>query len=288
MEIKLTKDKTVRQFRWVMAGVILFSILITLLGQPYGFWQHPETAVRGDGLSIYNSTNHTFEFFLGMGWQIYLITSLIYLFFTLGFVSILPRRIALIAIFSFILAYYFGATNWLANRWHLGVAASSIYGLVLSILIVFFAFSNKQSVDDRIIKYLFMLMIAVMLCDVSNTLIGQPASYWSHPESVHEANMISRYFLSKGWYAYILLFLIYFIGIYFLITILPRSWSLICIFYFILVDYIGGSNWFFYEWRMGMQTPVIFSMVISIFLVVLAFPKSTKLDSKNLLLNDSS
>ena len=69
---ELTNDARVKRLRWVMLGVILFSILNTLAGQPASFWANPQTAVRGDGLSIYNATNHTFEFFLGHGWKPYL------------------------------------------------------------------------------------------------------------------------------------------------------------------------------------------------------------------------
>jgi len=121
---KFTTDQIVKRLRWVMVAAIFFSVVNTLIGQPESFWQHPETAIRGDGLSIYNTTNHTFDFYLGLGWQAFLITSLIYVLGALLFVSILPRRAALIAIFSFLFGHFFGATNWLANRWHLGTNSS--------------------------------------------------------------------------------------------------------------------------------------------------------------------
>ena len=98
---KFTSDQTVKRLRWVMIGAILFSMVNTLSGQPESFWHHPETAIRGDGLSIYNETNHTFDFFLGRGWMPYLLTSLIYLSAVFLIVSVLPRKLALIAIFSF-------------------------------------------------------------------------------------------------------------------------------------------------------------------------------------------
>ena len=62
--IKFTDHPIVKRLRWLMVGAICFSIFSTLLGQPESFWQRPETAIRGDGLSIHNETNHTFEFFL--------------------------------------------------------------------------------------------------------------------------------------------------------------------------------------------------------------------------------
>ncbi len=283
---KFTTDQIVKRLRWVMIGAILFSMVNTLLGQPVNFWHDPETALRGDGLSIYNETNHTFDFYLGLGWQAYLITSLIYLSGAFLLVSILPKRVALITIFSFIFGHFFGATNWLATRWHLGIIASSIYGLVLVPIIIFSAFPTLSSGTDKIIKQLFWVMIGAMVCDTINTLLGQPASYWLHPETVHEANQISRYFLTQGWYAFIFRDLIYFFGIFWLVLILPRRWALICIFYFMLTGFIGASNWFFYQWRMGMETPVIFGIVLSVIIVLLAFPASDKTSTQDLLSNE--
>jgi len=56
--IKFTDDQIVKRLRWVMMAVMLFSLFNTLSGQPQSFWHHPETAIRGDGLSIHNETNH--------------------------------------------------------------------------------------------------------------------------------------------------------------------------------------------------------------------------------------
>ena len=283
-----TTDQIVKRLRWVMIGAILFSMVNTLFGQPVNFWHHPETALRGDGLSIYNETNHTFDFFLGLGWHAYLITSLIYLAGAFLLVSILPKRVALVTIFSFIFGHFFGATNWLAIRWHLGIVASSIYGLMLVPIIIFSAFPTPSSITDKIIKRLFWVMIGAMICDTINTLLGQPASYWLHPETVHEANQISRYFLAQGWYAFIFRDLIYFFGIFWLVLILPRRWALICIFYFMFTGFIGASNWFFYEWRMGMETPVIFGIMLSVIIVLLAFPASDKTSTQDLLSNEAA
>jgi len=71
-------------------------------------------------------------------------TSVIYLLGVFLLVSILPRRAALIAIFSFLFGHFFGATNWLAIRWHLGTNSSSIYALALAPMIVFVSISRNQ------------------------------------------------------------------------------------------------------------------------------------------------
>ena len=286
--IKFTKDQIVKRLRWVMIGAILFSVVNTLIGQPESFWQHPETAIRGDGLSIYNPTNHTFEFNLGLGWQAYLITSLLYVLGAFLFVYILPRKAALIAIFSFIFSHFFGATNWLANRWHLGTNASSIYCFVLVPIIVFSAFPALSPNTDRILKRLYWVMLIPMLCDMIFTLLGQPAGYLLHPEIAHEANPVSRFFLTHGWYAFIFMFLMFFSGIYWLVSILPQRFAFMVVFYFMLVNYVGACCWYFYEWRMGMVTPVIFGILLSAIIVLLAFPTSKNTNSQELVPNGLS
>ncbi len=268
---KFATDPITKRLRWVMIGSILFSVVNTLVGQPANFWHHPETAIRGDGLSIYNPTNHTFYFCLGFGWSAYLATSLIYLSGAFLFVSLLPRRAALVAIFSFIFGHFFGATNWLATRWHLGTNASSIYALVLVPVIVFSAFPTLRPNTDQIIKRMYWVMVGAMLCDMICTLLGQPAGYWLHPETAHEANPVSRFFLTQGWYAFVFMFVCFFAGIFWLVSMLSRRSALMIVFFFMLGNFVGASCWLFYEWRMGMETPVILGIILSVIIVRSAF-----------------
>jgi len=255
-----------------MIGAILFSMINTLSGQPESFWHHPETAIRGDGLSIYNETNQTFDFFLGRGWVPYLLACLIYLSAAFLFVSLLPRKAALTAIFSFLFGHFFEANNWLVVRWHLGLSATTWYGFVLSTSIVFAIFPTTSSTSGQIVKRLRWMMLVPMFLDMINTLVGQPSSYWLHTETVHEANEVSRFFLIRGWYAYVFWDIFYFSAGFLLVSILPRRLALICIFIFTLTHFVGASNWFFYEWRMGIETPVLFGIILSVIIVLLAFP----------------
>lgn len=253
---------------------MLFSVILTLGGQPESFWHHPETAIRGDGLSIDNATNHCFEFFLGRGWQYFLLVSMLYISGAFVLVSILPKKLALIVTLSFIFGHYFGGINWLAVHWHLGASGSGFYALVLTSILVFSVFPTSTPTTDRAIKTLRWVMVIAMTIDMINTLAGQPASYWLHPETVHEGNSFSRFLLLHGWYTYFLFDLIFFSALFWIVTILPRTWALTGIFYFIFVNFIGASNWFFYEWRMGMATPVAYGILLSAVIVVLAFPTS--------------
>ena len=281
--LKFTTDQIVKRLRWVMVAAIIFSIINTLGGQPESFWHNPETAIRGDGLSIYDTTNHTFDFYLGLGWQPYLMTSVIYLLGVFLLVSILPRRAALIAIFSFLFGHFFGATNWLAIRWHLGTNSSSIYALALAPMIVLSAFPVINSDTDQIIKKLYWLMLVPMLSDMICTLLGQPAGYWLHPEIAHEANPMSRFFLTQGWYAFVFMCFMFFVGIYWLATILPKRFALMLVLYFMFVNFVGASCWFFYEWRLGMKAPAIFGIMLSVLIVSLAFARANNINAQDVL-----
>jgi len=271
--VKLSTDPIVKRLRWVMLAAMLFSLVVTLLGQADSFWHHAQTAIRADGLSIDNKTNHTFEFFIGRGWQAYLIANVIYFLGAFLLVSALPRVMALTVIFSFIFGHFFGASNWLAIRWHLGVQGPLAYSLVLGPTIVFLAFAETNSNTDKIIKRLRWVMVGALLLDMIITLIGQPASYWSQPETVHEANQLSRFFLMRGWYAYLLEQLVYCCGVFWLVTKLPQMWGIICIFCFILGGFTGSSCWFFFQWRLGMEAPVIYGIILSLLIVLEAFPE---------------
>jgi len=261
-----------------MIGVIIFNVVIALAGQPKNFWIHPENAIRGDGLSIYNATNHSFDFFLGHGWLAYLICVLIYATGAFILVSVLPRKIALITIFSFIFGHFFDTTNWLAVRCHFGFFSAPVYGLALSTIIVSWAFSVLNTKFDEVNKRLRWVMAAVILFDPINTLIGQPASYWLHPETVREGPEFWRNLLIQGWYAYCFVDLIYCFLIFWLVSILPKYLALIFILLFIFIHFVGSSCWFFYEWRMGIQAPVIFGIILSIIITMIILPKSLKLN----------
>ena len=135
---------------------------------------------------------------------------------------------------------------------------------------MFSAFPATEA-SDRIIKRLRWVMLGAMLLDFAVTLAGQPGSFWSHPETMRESNHLVRLFLGRGWQGYFLFDLVVISGTFLLASILPRTIALIWVFSATLGGFIGSSNWSFYDWRMGMETPVGYGMVLSIAIVALAF-----------------
>ena len=273
--ITFTDDQIVKRLRWVMIAVMLFSIFNTLCGQPQSFWQHPETAMRGDGLSIHHKTNHTFEFFLSHGWQAYLLACAVYLSAAFLIVSTLPRTAALMVIFSFIFGHFFGASNWLGGRWHLGAAGPPIYGIVLGAILVAVAFPSGENMKQAIRRLRWVAVVAVF-ADLTVTLVGQPGSFWQHPETMQESNSFSRFFLGHGWWAFFLYDLVYAFGVFQLVSRLPKEVALTTAFAFILGHFNGVSSCFFYRWRLGMEAPVIIGIIVSAVIVLVAFRRNQK------------
>jgi hypothetical protein len=266
---KFTADQIVKRLRWMMVGTMIFEMIITLLGQRNTYWNHPETA---------HEINQGFDFFLSRGWLAYFFISLIYISGAFLFVSVLPRKASLIAIFSFILSHYFGASNWLAIHWHLGIKAPVVYGFMLCVIIVLVAFPIPDTRDKQIIQRLRWVMTGAIIFDWINTFLGQPHSYWHRPETVNESNGLSYFFLSRGYMSFCIYEVAYIAVIFLLVSILPRMPALVCVFAFIFGHFAGASNWFYFRWEIGMAAPVIYGVMLSAIIVSLAFPASGKIN----------
>lgn len=263
----------VSKLRWVMLAAIAFSVLLTLCGQPESFWRDPTKAMRCDGLSIYATTNHTFDFFLGHGALPFVATNLLYMTAAVFAVSRLPRVVALIAIFAVIFSHGYSATNWLVVRFHFGGNAGvATYGTLLGVLLSFAVLPTWDRSREAVNAWRW-LMVAALFVDFTNTLLGQPASYWQDPATMHESNALTRMFLGRGWIYYFGLDLILAAGQFALITVLPLPVAFVCVFAFIFGNFVGASNWFFYEWRLGWSAPVAYGTILSTLIVLLAFRK---------------
>ena len=125
-----------------MVCTMLVDSGITLLGQPSSYWHDPQSA---------REVNVLFRYCLCHGLPAYILTILIYIPVVFWLVSIFPRRLALVSVFSFLLGHYFGASTWLTYYWHLGMSAAVFYGIILSTAVVFLAFygSEKPNVTNK-------------------------------------------------------------------------------------------------------------------------------------------
>lgn len=59
-------------------------------------------------------------------------------------------------------------------------------------------------------------------------------------------------------------------------SVLPQRLALVSMFAFIFGAFSGASNWFFYVWRLGMELPVLFGLVLGAAMVWSAFTRKTR------------
>jgi len=131
---------------------------------------------------------------------------------------------------------------------------------------------------DPLVNRLSWVMAGVVFFDDANTLIGQPASFWQHPETADEFNKLTHFFISHGWIWYCVEQLIYIAGAFFLVRILPKKISLVILSALILGHFDGGSSWLAHRWHFGTQGMVIYAIVLSLTMVCWALPPSCKIE----------
>lgn len=129
---------------------------------------------------------------------------------------------------------------------------------------------------DKIVKRLCWLMICVILFDNFNTLAGQSSNYWQHPETVQEGNHLTHFFISRGYMWFCLYELVYMAAAFVLASVLPRKLALVVIFAFIFGHYCGASTWLADRWHLGTQGTVVYAIILSVILVLLAFPQNAE------------
>ena len=117
-------------------------------------------------------------------------------------------------------------------------------------------------------------MVGVFLFDKFNTLVGQPSTYWRHPETGNEINRSWHYVLVRGLPFYLLASGVAIVVLLLIVSVIPRKIALIVIFAVILTKYAGACSWLTYHWHFGVWGPGIYGITLSVILVLLAFPKS--------------
>jgi hypothetical protein len=141
---------------------------------------------------------------------------------------------------------------------------------------------------DISVRRLRWVFLCASLFDKCCTLLGQPASYWHHPESVREGNEFVRYFLSRGLPVYLLYSLIYVSVVLLIVSIIPRRLALVGLLSMIFVHYFAASTWLVYHWHFGICASGIYGVMLGVVFVLLAFPTPDKTDTKNLLSDDTA
>jgi hypothetical protein len=125
---------------------------------------------------------------------------------------------------------------------------------------------------DKTVKRLRWVMVGTMLFDTLNTLLGQPGAYWQNPTAANEGDPFFRIFLSRGLLVYLLFSLVYIAVIFLLVSTVRRKLGLVILFSFMLGHFLGASTWLAYRWYLGIGGPIIYGIVLSVLIVIAAFP----------------
>ena len=113
-----------KKLLFLLAAVIAFDFLVTILGQPGSYWLDPRTAHEG---------NPVFRWFMFQGAVCYFAFIAAYIAGVVGLVSRLPRQTAIVVGLVFLLTHYFAASSWLAFHFHFDLVGPVVYAVVLSV-----------------------------------------------------------------------------------------------------------------------------------------------------------
>lgn len=113
------------------------------------------------------------------------------------------------------------------------------------------------------------LLVAVIAFDFGITILGQPLSYWHHPDTADEGNPLFRWFMFHGAICYFAFILAYIIGVSALVSTLPKQAAIITGLIFLLSHYFAGSTWLSFHFHFGMAGPIAYAAILSIALIMI-------------------
>jgi hypothetical protein len=264
---QIDEPQLVKRLRWTAIVLVAFGAALTLAAQPSRFWSLPKTAIRFDGLPIHNTTNPMFDFFLGHGWLAYLAGVGLYGAIIWLLPTVLPKRLAMVTELAVILGLSYSESNWVVVRWHTGTAGAEFYIAGVALVLTLAVLPVVHDREGEGLRLLCWLMTLTTTVDGAFTLNGQPASYWRDTLTVHEANPLAKFFLETGWWAYAAYIVALIAVPWFLSMRVPRGTGWVIVLGTTLGGLFGGSNWLFYEWRLGLQAPILYSLVLSLMIV---------------------
>jgi hypothetical protein len=116
-------------------------------------------------------------------------------------------------------------------------------------------------------------MLFVISFDHANTLLGQPSTFWQHPETMNEHNQLIHSLATHGYWPVIIFMLAYTAGAFVFVSFARTRLALAGIFAFILCHFHGGSSWVERHWGFGNTGFVIYGILLATVMVVAGFPK---------------
>jgi hypothetical protein len=124
---------------------------------------------------------------------------------------------------------------------------------------------KKDPAVDRLLK----ITIAVVVAGVVLTLAGQPAAFWSRPDSairgdglgIHDpTNHAFEFLLGHGWPAYLACKAGVLAATILLVSLLPRRTAIILLLTVTFAHVYTGTNWLAIRWHAGMLASTVYGL----------------------------
>jgi hypothetical protein len=96
---------------------------------------------------------------------------------------------------------------------------------------------------DPLIKRLRWIMLFVMTADGAITLLGQPASFWTDPQSANEGHPVVRFFMHYGLVPFLIAAVAWAAVVVTLVSALPRRMGLLLLLTVTFWHYHGACTW---------------------------------------------
>lgn len=116
------------------------------------------------------------------------------------------------------------------------------------------------------------VMMAVILCDMTLTMIGQPSAYWTDPSKVDEGNKLFHAIMSKGPVVSIAVDALYLLGAYLLVTKLPVRLATALMLALMFGHYFGASSWLYMRFKLGAAGVISYGVLIAVVLTWVGMP----------------
>ena len=117
------------------------------------------------------------------------------------------------------------------------------------------------------------VMMAMILADITLTMIGQPREYWTDPSKVHEGNELFHFIMSKGPAVSITVDVLYLLGAYLLVTKLPVRLGTALMLALMFGHYFGASSWLYMRFHLGAAGVISYGVLIAVVLTWVGMPR---------------
>jgi hypothetical protein len=130
----------------------------------------------------------------------------------------------------------------------------------------------KISTNPYTLRLKYVALLALFI-DVTVTLLGHPAGYWSNPKLTNEGNEMFKHFALSGGSAFLGSLAVYAIVVFLGLKYFPGRVALIACYAFILGHFFGASTWISYYFKFGVEGVVYYAIGLSTLIVVLSWER---------------